>query len=169
MKKFLMIGFFSIVMSPGISFAENNDFFVDSMLNKISEKMSENQRDLLRTEPNQKEIDDIDIKKFKFKDFIHPKKVYKIAARVLSKKNYENEEMSNVMKIDLLLGWSSMADTQLTSDMRFYQSNRFGYVEEINDINTNIDDSMMRQVVFDNLIITKKCGRILILFQQMIK
>jgi hypothetical protein len=58
-----------------------------------------------------------------------PLATYAIHARVLSTKSYRSDATAAIAPLDLLLGWGPMSDTAVIKDMRFSQSNRFGYWE----------------------------------------
>lgn len=83
---------------------------------------------LLYTEPLQENLEKNDLQSFKKEKFlITPVKKYKITARVLRKENYHFGQNSEILPIDLVLGWSIMSDIKTIEDnkIKITQSNRF--------------------------------------------
>lgn len=80
---------------------------------------------LLFTEPIQEDIKEYSIDDNNYKIFFIKK--YKIAARVLSKENYYFSVNSDVLPVDLALGWNKMSDLSLIekNEISIKQSNRF--------------------------------------------
>lgn len=86
---------------------------------------------LLSSEPLQESLGKDEIKTFKIEHFsITPVKKYKIAARLLRKKNYQSGQWHEVLPVDLALGWNIMADmkTYTENNIKVTQSNRFYFL-----------------------------------------
>ena len=83
---------------------------------------------LLITEPLQKDLTRNDLQPYDKENYsIIPIKKYQVAARVLKRENYYYSEGSDVMPIDLVLGWNIMSDLNVikSNSIKISQSNRF--------------------------------------------
>lgn len=56
---------------------------------------------------------------------IHPVANFELSARVLSTKRYKEGRISDLVPIDLALGWGPMSDTAVIEQIKISQSNRF--------------------------------------------
>ncbi|MDR2016347.1 MAG: hypothetical protein LBP90_01885 [Burkholderiales bacterium] len=56
---------------------------------------------------------------------ITPLATFKIRARVLSRRDYDNEKNGDLMPVDLALGWGPMSNSAILDKIRISQTNRY--------------------------------------------
>ncbi len=88
------------------------DLFVDSKGAPIQKKLEK---------PRVFNFQGLDSKNYK----VTMKHSYKIKARVLSKKEYTNDQPANISRYDLALGWGDMSNVNLLDKLSIGQGRRF--------------------------------------------
>lgn len=92
-------------------------------------EMSSYQRELLETEPYQGKLHFGDVEAIKMNDkTIFEKADYKISGVVLSAKNYEGTWFGDVMPVDLLLGFGTLANPEMRAGLLVEQFGRKGAI-----------------------------------------